>query len=69
MSTFKILFTYFWLHCVFVAAPRAFSSGDGGCYELQGAGFSLRWLLLLHSMGSGVLALQGVGSVVVAGRH
>ena len=48
-----ILFIYFWLHWVFVAAlglsPFAAS---GGYSSLQYAGFSLQWPLLLRSMGS-----------------
>ena len=44
---------YFWLHWVFVAA-RGLSlvAASGGYSWLQCVGFSLRWLLLLRSMGS-----------------
>ena len=48
-----ILFIYFWLHWVFIAA-RGLSlvAADGGYPSLRCVGFSLRWLLLLRSMGS-----------------
>ena len=48
-----ILFIYFGLHWVFVAA-RGLSpvAARGGYSALQCVGFSLRWLLLLHSTGS-----------------
>ena len=48
-----ILFIYFWLHWVFVAA-RGLSlvAASGGYSSLWFAGFSLRWLLLLQSTGS-----------------
>ena len=46
------LFIYFWLHWVFVAAHRlSLVVASGGYSSLQCAGFSLRWLLLLRSMG------------------
>ena len=47
------LFIYFWLHWVFVAA-RGLSlvAASRGSSSLQCTGFSLRWLLLLRSMGS-----------------
>ena len=50
-SFFK--FIYFWLHWVFVAA-RGLSlvAASGGYSLLQCVDFSLRWLLLLQSMGS-----------------
>ena len=55
-------FIYFWLHWVFVAvrglSPVAVSRGHS---SLQCAGLSLRWLLLLWSMGS-----RHAGSVAVA---
>ena len=48
-----ILFIYFWLHWVFVAARGvSLVVVSGGYSSLQCAGFSLRWLLLLWSMGS-----------------
>ena len=57
-----ILFIYFWLHWVFVAA-RGLSlvAASGGYSSLRCMSFSLWWLLLLQSMGS-----RHVGSVVVA---
>ena len=73
-------FIYLWLCWVFVAA-RGLSlvAASGSCSSLQCAGFPLRWLLLLWSMGSrcvgfsscGMWAqqacgLQRAGSVVVA---
>ena len=47
------LFIYFWLHWVFIAA-RGLSLVvvSGGYSLLRCVGFSLRWLLLLQSMGS-----------------
>ena len=52
----------FWLRWVFAAA-RGLSlvAANGGYSSLQCTGFSLRWLLLLRSMGS-----RRVGSVIVA---
>ena len=46
------LFIYFWLRWVFVAACRLSLVAASGGYSLRCAGFSLRWLLLLWSMGS-----------------
>ena len=55
-------FIHFWLHWVFVAACRlSLVAASGGYSSLRCTGFSLRWLLLLQSMGS-----KRVGSVVVA---
>ena len=58
-----LIYFYFWLRWVFVAA-RGLSlvAVSGGYSLLQCAGFSL-WLLLLRSTGS-----RRVGSVVVARR-
>ena len=48
-----ILFIYFWLCWVFVAACRlSLVAASGGCSSLWCVGFSLRWLLLLWSTGS-----------------
>ena len=48
-----ILFIYFSLHWVFVAVPGlSLVVASGGYSLLRCAGFSLRWLLLLWSMGS-----------------
>ena len=60
---FKInLFIYFWLHWVFVAVHRLFSScGEWGLLFLAVRGLQLRWFLLLRSTGS-----RRAGSVVVA---
>ena len=47
------LFIYFWLCWVFVAVHRlSLVAASGGYSSLRCAGFSLRWLLLLWSMGS-----------------
>ena len=48
-----IFYFCFWLHRVFVAA-RGLSlvAASGGYSSLRCVGFSLRWLLLLQSMGS-----------------
>ena len=69
-----ILFIYFWLHWVFFAGcGLSLVVASGGYTLLRCMGFSLWWLLLLHSMGcrcvgSVVVAhgLQSAGSVVVA---
>ena len=46
-----ILFIYFWLRWVFIAAHRLpLVAVSRGYSLLQWAGFSLRWLLLLQSM-------------------
>ena len=48
-----ILFIYFWLCWVFVAARRlSLVVASEGYSSLQCAGFSLQWLLLLRSTGS-----------------
>ena len=49
----SFFFFYFWLHWVFDAA-RGLSlvAASGGYSSLRCTGFSLRWLLLLWSMGS-----------------
>ena len=56
------LFVYFWLHWVFIAA-RGLSlvAVSRGYSSLRCAGFSLRWLLLLRSAGSVVVA-RGLSS-------
>ena len=58
-----ILFIYFWLHWIFVAA-RGLSLvvASGGSSSLQCAGFSLRWLLLLRSTGSRRTGFSSCGS-------
>ena len=63
------LFIYFWLRWVFVAAHGLSLVGTSRGYSsLRCAGFSLRWLLLLRSMGSRRTGFSNwhVGSVVVA---
>ena len=50
-----ILFIHFWLRWVFVAARGcrlSLVAASGGYSWLQCMGFSLRWFLLLRSMGS-----------------
>ena len=50
---FFIIFIYFWLRWVFVAAcGLSLVAVSGGCSSLRRAGFSLRWVLLLRSTGS-----------------
>ena len=51
---FIYLFIYlFWLRWVFIALYRLSQVAASGCYSsFCCAGFSLRWLLLLHSSGS-----------------
>ena len=57
-----ILFIYFWLHWVFIAARGLSLVGTSGGYSsLWYLGFSSWWLLLLRSKGS-----RPTGSVVVA---
>ena len=57
-----ILFIYFWLRWVFVAA-RGLSlvAASGGCSSLRCVGFSLRWLLLLRSTGSRRVGFSSCG--------
>ena len=58
-----ILFIYFWLHWVFVAAHRlSLVVGIGGYSSLWCVGFSLRWLLLLQSTGSRRAGLSSCGT-------
>ena len=54
-----ILFIYFWLHWVFVAAHGlSLVAASGGYSLLWCIGFSLQWLLLLRSTGSRACGLQ-----------
>ena len=58
-----ILFIYFWLHWVFVAAhglSLVVASGDYS--SLWCTGFSLRWLLLLWSTGSRCVGFSTCGT-------
>ena len=53
-NQFIYLLTYFWLYWVFVAVcGLSLVAVSEGYSLLQCAGFSLQWLLLLRSMGSG----------------
>ena len=68
LSFFKknlfILFIYFWLRWVFIAVCGSYLvAASGGYSSLWCTGFSLRWPLLLQSMGS-----RNAGLVVVAHR-
>ena len=60
---FLILFIYFWLHRVFIAA-RGLSlvAASGGHSSLRCVGFSLWWLLLLRSTGSRCTGFSSCGS-------
>ena len=50
---FIYLFIYFWLHWVFVAVHGlSLVVASGGYSSMRCTSFSLRWLLLLQSMGS-----------------
>ena len=56
------LFINFWLRWVFVAARRlSLVVASRGCSSLQCLGFSLRWPLLLRSMGSRCVTLNSCG--------
>ena len=58
-----ILFIYFWLHWVFVAAcGLSLVAVSRGYSSLQCAGFSLRWLLLLRSTGSRCMGFSSCGA-------
>ena len=58
-----IYFIYFWLHWVFVAARElSVVAVSWGYSSLRCAGFSLRWLLLLQSMGSRRAGFSSCGS-------
>ena len=60
-----IYFIYFWQHWVFVAVRRlSVVEGSGGYSLLRCAGFSLRWLLLLWSMGSRHVGFSSCGTRV-----
>ena len=60
---FVCLFIYFWLCWVFIAA-RGLSLvvASGGYSLLRCVGFSLQWLLLLQSTGSGSAGFSSCGS-------
>ena len=63
-SVYFLFFSFFsfWLHWVLVAA-RGLSvvAPSGGYSSLRCAGFSLRWLLLLQSMGSRHVGFSSCG--------
>ena len=63
------LFIYFWLRWVFVAV-RGLSLVvvSGGYFSLRCTGFSLRWLLLLQSMGSRRAGFSSCGSLALERR-
>ncbi|XDA70403.1 hypothetical protein R6Z07F_000775 [Ovis aries] len=72
LSLLKILFVYFWLHCVFSAVSRLFSSwSKRGLLFMVVVGILLQWLLLLYSMGSwlwaSVVAAQGLNCSAACG--
>ena len=58
-----IIFIYFWLHWVFVAA-RGFSlvAASGGYSLLWCSGFSSQWILLLRSTGSRRIGFRSCGT-------
>ena len=64
--SFFFFFNYlinFRLRCVFVAAcSLSLDAASGGCCSLRSTGFSLRWLLLLQSMGSRCAGFSSCGS-------
>ena len=63
LKIYFILFIYFWLHWVFVAAcGLSLVAVSGGYSSLRYTGFSLRWLLLLRSMGSRCAGFSSCGS-------
>ena len=59
----NLFIIYIWLHWVFVAV-RGLSlvAVSGGHSSLQCTGFSLRWLLLLRSMGSRRVGFSSCGT-------
>ena len=60
---------YFWLRWVFVAVHRlSLAVASGGYSSLQCTGFSLRWLLLLRSMGSRHAGFGSCGSLALEHR-
>ena len=57
------LFFFFWLCWVFVAAHRlSLVVASGGYSSLRCTGFSLRWLLLLRSMGTRHVGFSSCGA-------
>ena len=59
------LFSYFWLHWVFVAARRlSLVVASRGYSSSRCTGFSLRWFPLLRSMGSMHVGFSSCGTQV-----
>ena len=57
------MYFYFWLCWVFVAVHRlSLDAVNGGYSSLWRAGFSLRWLLLLQSIGSRHVGFSSCGT-------
>ena len=57
-----MIFFFFWLHWVFVAARRlSLVVASRGYSSLQCVGFSLQWLLLLWSTGSRHVGFSSCG--------
>ena len=64
-----LLFIYFWLHWVCgTARGLPLVAASRGSSSLRCAGFSLRWLLLLQSMGSRHTGFSSCGSQAVESR-
>ena len=60
---FYLFIFNFWLRWVFIAACRLSLVAASGVYSsLQCTGFSLRWLLLLRSMGSRHMGFSSCGT-------
>ena len=58
-----ILFIYFWLRWVLVAVcGLSLVAVSGGYSSLRCVGFSLRWLVLLRSTGSGCVGFSSCGT-------
>ena len=63
MYLFIYLFIYFWLRWVFIAVHGlSLVVAAGATLFLRCAGFSLRWLLLLQSMGSRHIGFSTFGT-------
>ena len=60
---FILFIYYFWLCWVFIVAHElSLVAASGGYSSLRCAGFSLRWLLLLWSMGSRHVGFSSCGT-------
>ena len=62
------LFTHLWLHWVFIAAHGLCLFSERGPLQLRGMGFSLQWLLLFLSVGSGHEGFSSCGSQALKHR-